>query len=722
MKKLFLLCLCLISFKTMFGLSVNVTGTDKTGPSCNNGTIHVHINYDIITNAFKVRITGPGGYVNETCPVGLFQNFDVDVNNLSAGNYSIEVWRLGFLAPCSGPYDSYIAISFTINSPANFTATISHTDVTAPSTYGCANNGTLTISPNSLININANVYLNNNLYGSYGFNGSFTISNLPTGNYQVDLVSNCYNAITLSDVISATPCNTDLNPIVTPSDQGCNNGIISFSVLNSTNVAYYDITVSSIPSGNLVQTHLGSTAVNHTFYNLAPGSYWVTVYEHRPGALQCYCVSPSKVITVTETITAAPTVISIISASSPSCSDGSIIMSNNDVYSNLPSGNNTVSGTYNAGCTTLNYTESVVIPSMPCNQITSFQTVKNSAINCGTGVIHLELSANANNLIKLLRNGIEVQSLSNNGSDYYFENLEDGNYEVQVINLDQCSCSVSATTTVSALACSLAGTLTEYGNCKSIFTGYAENYCGNPAIKVYRGNNNNLEDTFNCGSVFDYTIFKNGNYTLVMTDDYGCSTSTQFNVNTITCTAPINLSFASMTNNRVKLMWDQNDCANGYILQYRLQNATAWTNLKLNTFKSYKVLTNIQTNTNYEWRIRTICSATTKSAFSSIQTFCSGPNCISRFNSDTKSSNATIDFMVVPNPASDHIKLNFDSDESLTGLLTISNQTGKTVYTKNNVTLSNDFTIDISNLPAGLYILNCISGNDNHTARFVKMD
>lgn len=881
MKKLFLICFCLISFKTMFGLSVNVYSYDKTGPNCNNGSIYVDIHPDIITNAFKVRITGPGGYVNETCPVGSFQNFDVYAYNLAAGSYSVEVWRLGFLAPCSGPYDSYYSNNITINSPTQFTASISHTNATAPATYGCAN-GSLTINANSSINLIADVYLNNSYYGTYGVNGApFTITNLPVGNYGVYLSSNCYNTILLTESISAMPCNTDFNPTVTASGYGCNNGTISFTVLNGVNVSYYDITVSSIPSGNLVQQHLGSTAINHTFNNLSPGSYWVTVYEHRQGS-GCYCTSPSKVVVVGEdlpappptvlTITpaascndgsvmmsngdffsslaagsntvtgyyisgcvtipysiavtiptppcntdfnpvvqnsgygcnngsisftvlnalpvpnayvditvslypsgnlytthlgstalqhtfenlppntywvtifehrgsqpcyctseskivvvgeelpaAAPTVVSITAATSPTCSDGIATLTNGDVYYNLPAGSNTLSGIYHAGeCIALNYTANAVIPATPCNQITVFQTVKNSSVNCGTGIIHLELSASANNLIKLFRNTIEVQNFNWTGSSYDFENLPGGNYEIQVYNLDQCSCMVSANAVLGTSACSLGGTLVNNGTCNATFTSYPENNCGATIIQVYRGNNNTFVESFTVGNVFNYLITKNGNYTLVMTDATGCTASTQFNVNTIACVAPTNLSFTPMTNNRVKLLWDTNSCAIGYAIQYRLVNSTTWTTFQMNVNRGDKVFQNIQPNMQYEWRIRTICSATSKSAYSSIQTFCIGPNCVARLITDNASE--VSDLKIVPNPAADFIKLNFDSEEIQQGSVNIIDQVGKSVYFKNKVVIDNDFTIDISNLPAGLYILNFLNEKQNHVARFIKMN
>jgi hypothetical protein len=719
MKKLLLLCLFFISFKTLFAVSVVVTAVPKITPNCNDGGLNVHVNYDIITNAFRVRITGPGGYVYDACPVGLIQNFDVDVFNLASGTYTVEVWRLGFLAPCSGPYDFYTASSINITSPPNYTATINHTNTTAPGTYGCAS-GSLNITTNCMHSLTANVYLNGNFLNSYILNGILNVNNLAAGNYSVELTHPCYNTVTLTEIISSTPCNTQFNPTVTPSDQGCNNGSISLTILNGIDVDYDDITVSSIPSGNLIQTHLHNPNVNHTFNNLAPGSYWVTVFEHRLGGIQCYCASPSMVVTITENVIAPPTVVTINPTSSPTCNDGSVTMSNNDVYNNLPAGLNTLNGTYQSGCSSPGYTESVIIPANPCITITSFQSVLSSAINCNTGVIHLELSASATYLFKLYRNGTEILNLNYIGSSYYFQNLASGNYEIQVFNLDQCSCSISATTTLSAVTCSIAGTLNTMGTCYAQFTGYIENACPPYSVQIFKGNNQSFVDSISPGFVFDYPLDKNGKYTFKLTDATGCTSSTQVYVNNISCNAPANLSFATLPDNKVKLMWDAEFCAVGYTIQYRLVNAANWTNIQMNINKDNKVITNIQQNMQYEWHIRTKCTATTKSAYSAIENFCSGPNCTARLLTELKNTTENIELKVIPNPATDFIKISVNSENEISGVLTICNELGKKIYAADSATINDNFIINTSNFPSGLYIINFVTGSKNYASRFIK--
>ena len=80
---------------------------------------------------------------------------------------------------------------------------------------------------------------------------------------------------------------------------------------------------------------------------------------------------------------------------------------------------------------------------------------------------------------------------------------------------------------------------------------------------------------------------------------------------------------------------------------------------------------------------------------------------------------------VYPNPASDHIILQFDSNMPADEyILKINSMTGKTLQKKTMQVhdCSQEFTIRIDDLPAGIYIIS-LSGNKTiYKARFIKVE
>jgi hypothetical protein len=72
-----------------------------------------------------------------------------------------------------------------------------------------------------------------------------------------------------------------------------------------------------------------------------------------------------------------------------------------------------------------------------------------------------------------------------------------------------------------------------------------------------------------------------------------------------------------------------------------------------------------------------------------------------------------IEINIIPNPASDHVLVSFDTDNTYE--IEVLNLLGERV-----LFVRNEKNIDISELPDGIYIARVLTGNSSYTARFVK--
>ena len=113
------------------------------------------------------------------------------------------------------------------------------------------------------------------------------------------------------------------------------------------------------------------------------------------------------------------------------------------------------------------------------------------------------------------------------------------------------------------------------------------------------------------------------------------------------CSTPASLTVTNLSTTSARLNWSfyGADANTRYEARYRVVGTTTWTvlsNLTSNNGSGYVDLTGLLSTTQYEWQIRTICSASTASAFSSSVTFLTFiiPNpCLSMYTVKTGSWN-----------------------------------------------------------------------------------
>lgn len=90
-----------------------------------------------------------------------------------------------------------------------------------------------------------------------------------------------------------------------------------------------------------------------------------------------------------------------------------------------------------------------------------------------------------------------------------------------------------------------------------------------------------------------------------------------------TCGTPSGLKTESYLGTTTKLSWDTVASASSYNLQYKTASATSWTDVQNITASSY-TLPGLVENTNYVWKIQTVCGGATTSVYSGEATFNSG--------------------------------------------------------------------------------------------------
>lgn len=375
--------------------------------------------------------------VNQTSAIGNCNNGSVTlsngqtISNLPPGPYT---YNGSYQCGCASvPFST----STTIAQTACFTAYTTHTDLTAPGAFGCTN-GKLRVDMNG--DQNYNVQLNGPTNAVANFNGHvYEFTNLPEGNYSVTIKNmdladpNCC-IVNLSETIGATPCNTSFTPLSTASDLGCNNGKIEFTISQPNSIAYYDITVAGVSNGYWT-AHLVTTNSYHLFENVPPGDYDVTVYEHRPGGLSCYCQTTIQV-NVGENTCAPVTAISV--NPQDDCGPSSVTLSNGDIITQLTPGHHTLTGTNTCHCGTLPYSVDVDIPYPVCNFTVNATvnyvngcnaTISGSVNNTNCGAIVMLWKKN-----QLSPDPIATTTVGPNGS-FNFEYLTNGSYNVQIKSL-----------------------------------------------------------------------------------------------------------------------------------------------------------------------------------------------------------------------------------------------------------------------------------------------
>lgn len=155
----------------------------------------------------------------------------------------------------------------------------------------------------------------------------------------------------------------------------------------------------------------------------------------------------------------------------------------------------------------------------------------------------------------------------------------------------------------------------------------------------------------------DFSVPSNatsGTYTLTVTNPDGQTSSTTFNLScgTVSCSAPTGLSSSAITSSGATVSWTAVSGALSYDVDYSVSGANSWTNVATATTSISVNITGLNPSTAYDWRVRSNCSTTSSSAYStgSFTTLASTTTCNAPTNLTSSSitgSGATVSWTAV---------------------------------------------------------------------------
>ena len=203
------------------------------------------------------------------------------------------------------------------------------------------------------------------------------------------------------------------------------------------------------------------------------------------------------------------------------------------------------------------------------------------------------------------------------------------------------------------------------------------------------------------------------------TSGYSSYTQTQFTSGAIgSCNAPGGL-YASPASSTATLSWNPVSGAISYGVQYKPASSGTWINATLGTLGTEYPLYSLSANTTYDWRVRSNCSLTEGSVYSTAQ-FTSGSTGTTKAATATETEvNANPNFTInlFPNPAGDQLNVWNEGIQKKTDIK-VYDLMGKLIMQQ---TSSNTLTqLNISKLTAGFYLVKVNDGKEIITTKFIK--
>ncbi len=176
------------------------------------------------------------------------------------------------------------------------------------------------------------------------------------------------------------------------------------------------------------------------------------------------------------------------------------------------------------------------------------------------------------------------------------------------------------------------------------------------------------------------------------------------------CVPPTNI-VATPTSNSVTVTWDS--AANGmnYFINIKQANAASWGGTTVNTLS--RTFTSLSPATNYQVRIRTVCTpgttTTANSLFSDTILFTT----TSLANKAIFDNAGAATWQVYPNPTRDNLHVDFNSNSTETVKVDVRDMTGRLVQTLNYEPMVGQNTLDINLHTAadGLYLIQIYQGS-----------
>lgn len=124
------------------------------------------------------------------------------------------------------------------------------------------------------------------------------------------------------------------------------------------------------------------------------------------------------------------------------------------------------------------------------------------------------------------------------------------------------------------------------------------------------------------------TYTSNGNYTCTTLNSNGCTNTNSLNVNLCNSLPVTGLNVTAITGLSATINWTPVACATWYQLRYRTTNPVgAYTTVSINAPASSKGIVGLTYNTNYEYQVRSFCSASLSGPWSNTMNFSTNSSC-----------------------------------------------------------------------------------------------
>ena len=212
-------------------------------------------------------------------------------------------------------------------------------------------------------------------------------------------------------------------------------------------------------------------------------------------------------------------------------------------------------------------------------------------------------------------------------------------------------------------------------------------------------------------------VTSTGNYAATTYDNLGCSASAYKPVSYRLCSPP-SLYYSTVTSNfSAKVYWTPMPCALSYDIAYRVAGTVNFT--IINVTDTFAMLTNLLSNTKYEWKVRVVC-ASGSGNYNNAKTFITASSTKSiyaRQNETGGTANGDFSVSISPNPAKTTASLRVNGS-SLPLSVSISSADGKSIWQSKKV-IGNQINIPVADYEVGVYFLTVNNGKEVKTLRLV---
>ncbi|MFN0276845.1 MAG: T9SS type A sorting domain-containing protein, partial [Chitinophagales bacterium] len=177
------------------------------------------------------------------------------------------------------------------------------------------------------------------------------------------------------------------------------------------------------------------------------------------------------------------------------------------------------------------------------------------------------------------------------------------------------------------------------------------------------------------------------------------------------CVTPTGLYANELTSSSAKVHWNIVPLAIKYTIQYKPLGTTTWS--KKSSVSNFKTLNSLLSNTTYEFRVRTLCEEGPTS-YSSIEQFTTLP-----LKEGELQNSEQVIMSVYPNPTNSVL---FIETGNLTDQIQIeiTNMFSKKML-QFSASASETVQVDVSQFPAGVYVVNIFAEDQSSTEKFIKL-